>query len=67
MNAMNAEPVQLLRVKEAAAQLRLSRATVYELMRTRQVSYVQIGRTRLIPAAAVAELIRRGTVEGAVP
>jgi excisionase family DNA binding protein len=47
------EPNQLYTVEEAARRLRIGRTTVYELMRDGRLDSVQIGRRRLVPAAAV--------------
>jgi excisionase family DNA binding protein len=52
----------LTTVKEATDATRLSRSTLYGLMDRGELEYVKLGRRRLIPASALAELIRRGTV-----
>lgn len=48
-----------LTVAEVAAAMRLSRATVYRLMRDHELQAVRFGRTYRIPEAAVAEYIAR--------
>lgn len=49
--------VTLLTIDEAAAQLRVSRWSVYNLIRANQLRTVKIGRRRLVPHAAIAEYI----------
>lgn len=49
--------VTLLTVDEAATRLRVSRWTVYNLIRSRQLRTIKIGRRRLVPPAALAECI----------
>jgi len=48
---------QLYRVSEAMAVLSLSRSVIYELLRSGRLGSVHEGRTRLVPAAAIAEYI----------
>jgi excisionase family DNA binding protein len=48
---------QLYRVNEAARVLSISRTVIYELIRSGRLRSVKEGRTRLIPASAVAEYI----------
>jgi excisionase family DNA binding protein len=50
---------ELLTVPEAAAALRLSRWTVYELIRRRHLVSVKIGRCRRIPRDALREYVVR--------
>jgi excisionase family DNA binding protein len=50
-------PVALYRVKEAVRVLGLSRTVVYDLIRTGRLRTVKEGRTRLVPASAVAEYV----------
>jgi excisionase family DNA binding protein len=52
-------PAVLLTVPEAMAALRLSRATLYELIRTREIRTVKVGRCRRVPAVALVEYIDR--------
>ena len=47
----------MYRVDEAAAALRLSRSSVYELIRSGQLRTVKQGRRRLVPVAALAEYV----------
>jgi len=48
---------ELYRVTEAMAFLSLSRSVIYEQLRCGRLRSVHEGRTRLIPAAAIAEYI----------
>jgi excisionase family DNA binding protein len=48
---------QLYRVNEAARVLSISRTVIYELIRSGRLRSVKEGRTRLIPASAVAEYV----------
>lgn len=54
----------LLRVAEVAGFLRLSRASVYDLMRKGLLPWVKLGRARRIPRQAVVELAARELVGG---
>ena len=47
----------MYRVDEAAAALRLSRSSIYELIRSGQLRTVKQGRRRLVPVAALAEYV----------
>jgi excisionase family DNA binding protein len=47
----------LLTVDEAAAWLRVSRWTVYNLIRSNQLHTIKIGRRRLVPPAALRECV----------
>ncbi|MGK5557676.1 helix-turn-helix domain-containing protein [Actinomadura kijaniata] len=47
----------VLTVDEAAERLRVSRWTIYNLIRSNQLRTVKIGRRRLVPAAALAECL----------
>ncbi|WP_017595777.1 helix-turn-helix domain-containing protein [Nocardiopsis potens] len=47
----------LLTVDEAAEHLRVSRWTVYNLIRSRTLRTVKIGRRRLVPVAALPECL----------
>jgi excisionase family DNA binding protein len=47
----------LLTVDEAAGQLRVSRWTVYNLIRSNQLRTVKIGRRRLVTPAALVECV----------
>jgi excisionase family DNA binding protein len=48
---------KLLPVEAVMAQLGVGRSTVYELLGSNQLRSVKIGRRRLVPQAAVDELI----------
>ena len=48
---------ELYRVAEAMALLSLSRSVLYEELRCGRLRSVHVGRTRLIPAAAIAEYV----------
>ena len=51
---MNATTTPLLyTLREAAAQLRISRTKLYELLTANEIESVHIGRSRKIPAAAL--------------
>jgi len=54
-----AQTVELLTVPEVMAALRLSRATVYDLIRSRQLLSVKIGRCRRIPPDELAAYLAR--------
>ena len=58
-------PSDYLTVPEVAALLKVSRWTVYELIRTRELASFKLGRCRRIPAAAVREMAARLTGEAA--
>ncbi len=49
----------LLKPEEAAAELRLSRATVYGLLATGRLESVTVGRARRIPRAALERFVER--------
>ncbi|RVX46038.1 excisionase family DNA binding protein [Nonomuraea polychroma] len=46
-----------LSVEEAAAQLRVSRWTLYKFIRSGQLKSFKAGRRRLIPASALNDLV----------
>ena len=48
---------QLYRVPDAMAVLSLSRSVIYELIRSGRLRSVTQGRSRLIPASALAEYV----------
>lgn len=48
---------QLYRVPDAVQVLGVGRSTVYELIRTGRLRSVKQGRTRLIPASAIADYV----------
>lgn len=49
---------ELLTVPQVMARLQLGRSAVYDLLRTRQLASITLGRTRRIPAHALADFIR---------
>lgn len=51
-------PEELLTVSQVMARLQLDRSAVYDLLRTRQLASITLGRTRRIPADTLADLIR---------
>jgi excisionase family DNA binding protein len=60
-------PDRLLTVQEAAERLRISRWSVYNLIRANQLRTIKIGRRRLMTPAALAECIKMlegGAVDG---
>jgi excisionase family DNA binding protein len=48
---------ELLTVPEVMARLKISRSAVYDLLRTRKLPSLTLGRTRRIPAQALDHLI----------
>jgi excisionase family DNA binding protein len=48
---------ELYRVTEAMALLSLSRSVIYEQLRCGRLRSVHVGRTRLVPASAIAEYV----------
>ena len=54
----DATPI-LLTVTEACVVLRISRWSLYQLIRSRKLATVQIGRRRLIPRVALQALIEQ--------
>ena len=55
----HADNRRLLTVPEACAQLRVSRWTLYQLIRRRQLRTLRIGSRRLVPTEAIADLIEQ--------
>lgn len=56
---------ELLTVPEVMARLKISRSTVYDLIRTRQLASITIGRARRIPTHALTALVLRHLEEAA--
>jgi excisionase family DNA binding protein len=54
---LSASGTQLYRVHEAMRVLSLSRSAVYRLIRSGRLRTVNEGRTRLVPASAIADYI----------
>ncbi|MEE1794395.1 helix-turn-helix domain-containing protein [Streptomyces sp. BE308] len=52
-----AATAELLTVPEVMARLKLGRSTVYDLIRSRRLTSITIGRSRRIPADAVRDFI----------
>ncbi|MFJ3220767.1 helix-turn-helix domain-containing protein [Kitasatospora sp. NPDC086801] len=49
---------ELLTVPQVMARLQLSRSAVYDLLRSRQLASITLGRSRRIPAHALNDFIR---------
>ena len=58
-------PKRAYSVKEAAEQMSMSRATVYELMRRGKLAYVMVGRHRIIRAAAIERFLEENETQKA--
>ncbi|MEV5007817.1 helix-turn-helix domain-containing protein [Streptomyces sp. NPDC055692] len=56
---------ELLTVPEVMARLKLERSTVYDLIRSRRLLSITVGRSRHIPADALSDFIAREIEEGA--
>ncbi|MCC5032918.1 helix-turn-helix domain-containing protein [Streptomyces sp. WAC 00631] len=56
---------ELLTVPEVMARLKLGRSTVYDLIRSRRLTSITIGRARRIPADAVRDFISHQIEEAA--
>ncbi|MET7715238.1 helix-turn-helix domain-containing protein [Streptomyces sp. NPDC005407] len=54
---MTTATAELLTVPEVMARLRLGRSTVYDLIRSRRLTSITIGRARRIPADSVRDFI----------
>ncbi|MFV5991393.1 helix-turn-helix domain-containing protein [Streptomyces sp. NPDC056231] len=54
---MTTATAELLTVPEVMARLKLGRSTVYDLIRSRRLTSITIGRSRRIPAYAVRDFI----------
>ncbi len=64
--AKAAEPL-LVTAEQAAVSLSICRTKVYELLRNGELESVQIGTSRRIPAAALAEYVERLRAGQTVP
>ncbi|WP_106409622.1 helix-turn-helix domain-containing protein [Streptomyces odonnellii] len=62
---MAAGTAELLTVPEVMAALRLGRSTVYDLIRSRRLASIKVGRARRIPAVAVHDFIATAVREAA--
>ncbi|MFF7634316.1 helix-turn-helix domain-containing protein [Kitasatospora sp. NPDC008050] len=49
---------ELLTVPQVMARLQLGRSAVYDLLRTRQLGSITLGRSRRIPTLALTDFIR---------
>jgi excisionase family DNA binding protein len=56
---------ELLTVPEVMRRLKLGRSTVYDLIRSRRLASIRIGRSRRIPDSAVRDLITHELEEAA--
>lgn len=56
---------ELLTVPQAMARLKISRSALYDLLRTRNLASLTIGRARRIPAHALDDYIQRHLEEAA--
>ena len=56
---------ELLTVPEVMARLRLGRSKVYDLIRSRRLASITVGRSRRIPVSAVRDFIAHKLEEAA--
>ncbi|MEV5439522.1 helix-turn-helix domain-containing protein [Streptomyces sp. NPDC052682] len=56
---------ELLTVPETMARLKIGRSALYDLLRTRRLASLTIGRARRIPAHALADYVQRHLEEAA--
>ncbi len=56
---------ELLTVPDVMARLKISRSTVYDLIRTRQLASITIGRARRIPTHTLSNYIHTHLEEAA--
>ncbi|MFE4308984.1 MULTISPECIES: helix-turn-helix domain-containing protein [unclassified Streptomyces] len=62
---MTTATAELLTVPEVMARLKLGRSTVYDLIRSRRLVSITIGRSRRVPADAVRDFIDNQIEEAA--
>ncbi|MFG3042489.1 helix-turn-helix domain-containing protein [Streptomyces sp. NPDC048330] len=62
---MTIATAELLTVPEVMARLKLGRSTVYDLIRSRRLVSITIGRSRRVPADAVRDFIDNQIEEAA--
>ncbi|MFF5714778.1 helix-turn-helix domain-containing protein [Streptomyces sp. NPDC012756] len=62
---MTTVAAELLTVPEVMARLKLGRSTVYDLIRSRRLVSLTIGRSRRVPADAVRDFIDNQIEEAA--
>lgn len=60
------QDIDLLTVPQVMASMQVSRHSVYELIRSRRLASVTIGRSRRIPASAVAAFVASASQIGGV-
>lgn len=65
MNTPTPTTSRVLRVEEAARALGIGRSLVYDLIRSGRLRSFKVGSRRLIPAAAIDEVIANLTEEAA--
>ncbi|WP_255950152.1 helix-turn-helix domain-containing protein [Streptomyces odontomachi] len=56
---------ELLTVPQVMARLKVGRSTVYDLIRSRRLPSLTIGRARRVPASALRDFIRAQLTEAA--
>ncbi|MFD3542995.1 helix-turn-helix domain-containing protein [Streptomyces sp. NPDC058662] len=56
---------ELLTVPEAMARLKIGRSALYDLLRTRRLASLTIGRARRIPTRALNDYVQRHLEEAA--
>ncbi|MFE0579728.1 helix-turn-helix transcriptional regulator [Streptomyces sp. NPDC058874] len=62
---MTTATAELLTVPEVMTRLKLGRSTVYDLIRSRRLVSITIGRSRRVPADAVQDFINNQIEEAA--
>ncbi|KQX52641.1 MULTISPECIES: helix-turn-helix domain-containing protein [unclassified Streptomyces] len=62
---MTTAPTELLTVPQVMSRLKLGRSTVYDLIRSRRLTSITIGRARRIPDDAVRDFVLRSIEEAA--
>ncbi|MFJ5834735.1 helix-turn-helix domain-containing protein [Streptomyces sp. NPDC093089] len=62
---MTTATAELLTVPEVMARLKLGRSTVYDLIRSRRLVSLTIGRSRRVPADAIRDFIDNQIEEAA--
>ena len=62
---MTTATAELLTVPEVMARLKLGRSTVYDLIRSRRLTSITVGRARRIPVDAVRDFITHEIEEAA--
>lgn len=62
---MTTATAELLTVPEVMARLKLGRSTVYDLIRSRRLTSITVGRARRVPVDAVRDFIAHEIGEAA--